>query len=81
LLKAVPVPDPDRELPPFEDAGDLPSPLNPPSGCRFRTRCPYAQERCVEEEPIMAPVGPDHFVACHFPKRLASADILSATAN
>mgnify|MGYP001820800095 CR=1 FL=1 len=68
LLKAIPVPDP--AVRPTEDPaleGDLPSPVAPPSGCRFRTRCPLAQPRCAEEEPIMRQVGPDHFVACHFP--------------
>jgi len=70
LLASIPVPDPqattrtDAAL-----AGELPSPLAPPSGCRFRTRCPRAEERCAREEPQMRPVlGSDsHFVACHFP--------------
>ena len=68
LLRAIPVPDPmhvaddDAEM-----AGELPSPLSPPSGCRFRTRCPRAQERCATEEPLMRELAPDHHVACHFP--------------
>jgi oligopeptide/dipeptide ABC transporter ATP-binding protein len=69
LLKAIPVPDP--EVRPDGVAaklqGDLPSPVAPPSGCHFRTRCPKAQERCAQEEPIIRPVGDGQFVACHFP--------------
>ncbi len=68
LLSAIPVPDPlvrPREIPGV--GGEIPSPLAPPSGCRFRTRCPRATEVCAEQEPIMREVQPNHFVACHFP--------------
>jgi peptide/nickel transport system ATP-binding protein len=53
------------EAPPL--GGEVPSPVNPPSGCRFRTRCPAATEICAAEEPVMRPVEADHFIACHHP--------------
>ncbi len=67
LLSAIPLPDP-TIVPEFVDLpGDLPSPMNPPSGCRFRTRCPRAEDRCAAEEPTVRAIGDDHYVACHFP--------------
>jgi peptide/nickel transport system ATP-binding protein len=67
LLASIPEPDPDQLTDQRALSGELPSPLNPPSGCRFRTRCPYAQERCTAEEPPLREIAPGHLVACHFP--------------
>jgi peptide/nickel transport system ATP-binding protein len=70
LLAAIPVPNPEvarsksRKL---GVRGELPSPFNPPSGCRFRTRCPLAQDKCAAEVPPLRPFGGEHFAACHFP--------------
>jgi len=69
LLGSVPVPDPEAPARKRSTLAsrEFPSPLDPPSGCRFRTRCPGAQARCAEEEPLMREVGDGHFAACHFP--------------
>jgi oligopeptide/dipeptide ABC transporter ATP-binding protein len=64
LLSAIPVPDPKRKRTRLMLAGDVPSPLNPPSGCRFHTRCPAAFERCPTEEPRAVEVEPGHTVKC-----------------
>ncbi len=68
LLASIPEPDPDA-LPSsaYRARGEFPSPVSPPSGCRFRTRCPRAEQRCADEEPVIRPYGDDHYVACHFP--------------
>lgn len=65
LLAAIPVPDPDEKLEVLPLTGELPSPLNPPSGCRFHTRCPYASEDCLAVTPVSQMVAPGHLVACH----------------
>jgi oligopeptide/dipeptide ABC transporter ATP-binding protein len=70
LLEAVPVPDPAAERAKRAKAvmrGELPSPIDPPSGCRFRTRCPLAQEVCAAETPPLRSFGGHHIAACHFP--------------
>jgi oligopeptide/dipeptide ABC transporter ATP-binding protein len=66
LINAVPIPDPEIERSRHQQplSGDLPSPLEPPSGCAFRTRCPYAIQRCADERPLLRPVGKS-LVACH----------------
>ena len=66
LLSAVPVPDPGRRRPRVALSGDIPSPVHPPSGCVFRTRCPRAEARCAAEVPAPRQMGPGHVAACHF---------------
>lgn len=67
LLSAIPIPDPEvtKNTERIILEGDVPSPLNPPSGCRFRTRCLYAMDRCASEEPKLQDTGDGHMVACH----------------
>jgi peptide/nickel transport system ATP-binding protein len=71
LLESIPVPDPERPTGDGTISGDLPSPIDPPSGCRFRTRCPLAQEVCAQSEPELREFRPGHFVACHFAEESA----------
>ncbi len=66
LLSAVPVPDPARAKRRMVLAGDVPSPMSPPAGCHFHTRCPYAAERCKREVPLLRELGDGHRMACHF---------------
>jgi oligopeptide/dipeptide ABC transporter ATP-binding protein len=65
LLSAVPVPDPTMQRKRIILAGDVPSPITPPSGCRFHTRCPYAFDRCRHDEPKLVEIARAHFAACH----------------
>jgi peptide/nickel transport system ATP-binding protein len=66
LLSAVPVPDPTAKRERIVLTGDVPSPINPPSGCRFHTRCPFVFDRCRTEEPLLRPIGDrGHLSACH----------------
>ncbi|WP_051516042.1 ABC transporter ATP-binding protein [Candidatus Blastococcus massiliensis] len=67
LLASIPQPDPDAKHDDAGLSGELPSPVDPPSGCRFRTRCPRAADLCAAEEPQMREVATAQFVACHFP--------------
>ncbi|HKO28845.1 MAG TPA: oligopeptide/dipeptide ABC transporter ATP-binding protein, partial [Solirubrobacteraceae bacterium] len=78
LLEAIPVPNPEiagERADKVAVRGELPSPLDPPSGCRFRTRCPRAQDLCARETPQLRPFGPDHVAACHFPLQPPVPDI------
>src|SRR5476649_387408 len=65
LLSAVPVPDPAIKRKKLVLQGDVPSPVNPPSGCHFHTRCPYAVARCKVETPLLREIAPGHHVSCH----------------
>ncbi len=65
LLSGIPIPDVDHKPHRIVLAGDVPSPMNPPSGCRFHTRCPFAQEVCRRQEPVAAEAAPGRLVACH----------------
>jgi oligopeptide/dipeptide ABC transporter ATP-binding protein len=85
LIEAIPVPDPviARSAHHRIVRGELPSAMAPPSGCRFRTRCPFAQEVCAAEEPLLQLVGAEHLTACHFPLQspMAGAAVTDAAAT
>ncbi len=66
LLASAPIPDPNKRKGTAALQGDVPSPVNIPSGCRFRTRCPYATEKCTNEEPRLRTVAPGHWLECHY---------------
>ncbi|MFD8012901.1 ABC transporter ATP-binding protein [Streptomyces sp. NPDC058955] len=80
LMSAVPVPDPEVEERRERILlhGDLPSPANPPAGCRFHTRCPWAQPKCAEERPELTDAGGGHKVACHFTQEIRSGELRPA---
>ena len=67
LIESIPVPDPEVAVTGTTIEGEPPSPVNPPSGCRFHPRCPNADEVCVSTEPVIRPIGDGHFIACHHP--------------
>jgi oligopeptide/dipeptide ABC transporter ATP-binding protein len=81
LIKTIPVPDPAVERAKTEVGirGELPSPIDPPSGCRFRTRCPLAQQICVEVEPPLRRFGIEHLAACHFPLQTPEPEAKSSS--
>ena len=70
LLEAVPVPDPRRRRTEPMPAGEIPSAINPPSGCRFHPRCPIARANCAVDEPELRELRPKHFIACHYAEEL-----------
>lgn len=78
LLSAIPVPDPTHKKTHIALKGDVPSPIDPPSGCRFHTRCPFAQEKCKTEEPLLtshASMVEEHQAACHFVEEIESGEL------
>jgi peptide/nickel transport system ATP-binding protein len=81
LLNSIPVPDPTIAATKTAIEGEPPSPVLPPPGCRFHTRCPAAQERCRVEEPQLREVRARHYVACHFPIYGGEAPVAVRTSN
>jgi peptide/nickel transport system ATP-binding protein len=77
LLSAVPVPEPGAQRERVILKGDVPSPINPPKGCRFHTRCPYAFDRCRQDEPALRQTEPGHWSACHLHDRPAAENPLA----
>jgi oligopeptide/dipeptide ABC transporter ATP-binding protein len=81
LLDSVPVPDPSRRQDRAVLTGEVPSPMNPPRGCRFHTRCPLVEPRCREIAPPLVDVGGGHRVACHVRASAAGREADAATAD
>ncbi len=77
LLSAAPIPDPKRKRNRVVLSGDVPSPIAPPPGCRFHTRCPYAKDVCSQQEPPLREVRPNHFAACLFVEEILESNITS----
>ena len=75
LLSAAPIPDPKRKRNRIVLSGDVPSPIAPPSGCRFHTRCPYVKDICSQQEPPLREVRPNHFAACLFVEEILESNI------
>lgn len=67
LLNSIPHPDPRKKKKKVLPIGEIPSPIDPPQGCRFHTRCPYMKDKCIKEEPEIREIGKGHLVKCHFP--------------
>lgn len=74
LLSAIPIPDPERKREVLVLSGEVPSPSNPPSGCRFHTRCRYVEDICRKKEPNLDEISEGHFSACHFSKEIISGE-------
>jgi oligopeptide/dipeptide ABC transporter ATP-binding protein len=81
LLSAIPIPDPDRRRNRIVLKGDVPSPTNPPPGCRFHTRCYMAQPVCREEVPLLREISPGHWSACHFAEQVGTTGQPTATTS
>ncbi len=81
LMSAIPEVDPDIEMTPVHLEGEIPSPVNPPSGCHFHTRCPYVQDICKTDVPIWQEIEPERFVACHFADSLQLQGVVTADSS
>jgi oligopeptide/dipeptide ABC transporter ATP-binding protein len=81
LLSAIPIPDPEENRARTRDvvSGEPPNPINPPSGCRFHTRCPLATDICKEVEPQLTEYANGHMAACHHPQHVSAEEVAGAT--